>query len=130
MRSVADVHVPAEHADLPADPRVIEARLKAVTDARELAQSAAERATAATTEYIAETQRGAVRGLSADGREAAGRARQRAALLGETRATVERELQDATRRVKQQAAEARATLDREADALAAPLSRASSGRAS
>ena len=31
--------------------RVIEARGKAVTDARDLAQSAAERATAATTEY-------------------------------------------------------------------------------
>ena len=55
---------------------------------------------------------------------------QRAALLAETRATVERELSDATRRVQQQSAEARASLDREADQLAGAIVSRVLGRAS
>jgi F0F1-type ATP synthase membrane subunit b/b' len=55
---------------------------------------------------------------------------QRAALLGETRATVERELSEATGRVNQQAAEARATLDREAENMAGAIVSRLLGRAS
>ena len=101
--------------------RVIEARLKAVADARELAQSAADRATAARTEYMQtlNAARSDVYKQMDEKRRIA--LDQRAALLGETRAVVEGELKDATRRVEAQAAEARATLDREADALAGAI---------
>jgi F0F1-type ATP synthase membrane subunit b/b' len=55
---------------------------------------------------------------------------QRAALLADTRATVERELKDATLRVKEQTDQARGTLDREADALAGSIVTRVLGRAS
>ena len=101
--------------------RVIDARLKAVADARELAQSAADRATAARTEYMQtlNAARSDVYKQMDDKRRLA--LDQRAALLGETRAVVEGELKDATRRVEAQTAEARATLDRDADALAGAI---------
>ena len=101
--------------------RVIEARLKAVADARELAQSAAERATAAMTEYTQQLNaaRSEVYRQMDDTRRAA--LESRVLLLGETRSTVERELKDATDRLQQQAAEARASLDRESDALASAI---------
>jgi F0F1-type ATP synthase membrane subunit b/b' len=54
----------------------------------------------------------------------------RASLLGETRSKVERELKDATDRLKQQTDEARASLDREADALAGAIVSRVLGRAS
>jgi F-type H+-transporting ATPase subunit b len=110
--------------------KVIEARNKAVSDARDLAQSAAERATAANTEYSQKLnaarsdvyrQMDEKRRLAMD---------QRAALLTETRAGVERELADATARVQQQASDARNTLDREADALAGAIVSRVLGRAS
>ena len=110
--------------------RVIEARLKAVSDARDLAQSAADRATAATTEY-AQTLNAArsdvYQQMDETRRTALDR---RAALLAETRATVERELSDATRRVQEQTAEARASLDRQADQLAGAIVSRVLGRAS
>jgi len=110
--------------------RVIEARSRAVSDARSLAQSASERATAATTEYTQQLNaaRSDVYRQMDDKRRTA--LDQRATLLTETRAGVERELSDATRRVKQQADEARASLDREADTLAGAIVSRVLGRAS
>ena len=110
--------------------RVIEARLKAVSDARDLAHSAADRATAATTEYtqtLNAARSDVYRQMDETRRTALDR---RAALLSETRATVERELSDATRRVQEQAAEARASLDREADQMAGAIVSRVLGRAS
>jgi F-type H+-transporting ATPase subunit b len=110
--------------------KVIEARTKAVSDARELAQSAADRATAANTEYAQQLNaaRSEVYRQMDEKRRAA--MDQRAALLGETRATVERELSEATGRVNQHAAEARATLDREAENMAGAIVSRLLGRAS
>jgi F-type H+-transporting ATPase subunit b len=110
--------------------KVIEARTKAVSDARELAQSAADRATAANTEYAQQLNaaRSEVYRQMDEKRRAA--MDQRAALLGETRATVERELSEATGRVNQQAAEARATLDGEAENMAGAIVSRLLGRAS
>lgn len=110
--------------------RVIDARLKAVFDARALAQSVSDRATAATTEYAQRLNaaRSEVYRQMDDTRRAALEAR--AALVGETRATVERELSEATRRVHEQAAEARARLDRDAEALAGAIVSRVLGRAS
>ncbi len=110
--------------------RVMEARLRAVADARELAQSASDRAAVATTEYAQQLNvaRSEVYQQMDEKRRSALDAR--AALLGETRATVERELKDATDRLKQQADEARGSLDREADALAGAIVSRVLGRAS
>lgn len=110
--------------------KVIEARTKAVSDARDLAQSAADRATAANTEYMQRLNaaRTEVYRQMDETRRAA--MEKRAALVADTRATVERELGDATTRVQQQAAEARASLDREADALAGAIVSRVLGRAS
>ena len=110
--------------------KVIEARNKAVSDARSLAQTASERATAANIEYSQKLNaaRTEVYRQMDDKRRAA--MEQRSALLAETRAGVERELTDATSRVKQQATEARATLDREAETLAGAIVSRVLGRAS
>ena len=110
--------------------RVLEARNKAVTDARDLAQSAAERATAANLEYTQKLNvaRSEVYRQMDDKRRTA--MDKRSASLAETRASVERELGEATTRVKQQAAEARATLDREAETLAGSIVSRVLGRAS
>lgn len=110
--------------------RVIEARNKAVTDARDLAQSASERATAANTEYTQKLNaaRSEVYRQMDETRRAA--MDKRSALVAETRASVERELAEATTRVQQQATEARARLDREADALAGAIVSRVLGRAS
>lgn len=110
--------------------QVIEARLKAVSDARTLAQSAADRATAATTEYtqtLNAARSDVYRQMDETRRTALDR---RAALLADTRTTVERELSDATRRVQEQAAEARASLDRDADQMAGAIVSRVLGRAS
>lgn len=110
--------------------QVIEARLKAVSDARTLAQSAADRATAATTEYtqtLNVARSDVYRQMDETRRTALDR---RAALLADTRTTVERELSDATRRVQDQAAEARASLDRDADQMAGAIVSRVLGRAS
>jgi F-type H+-transporting ATPase subunit b len=110
--------------------KVIEARNKAVTDARDLAQSAAERATAANTEYTQKLNaaRTEVYRQMDDKRRAA--MDQRSTLLAETRASVERELTDATTRVKQQTTEARARLDSDAESLAGAIVSRVLGRAS
>ncbi len=108
---------------------VIEARLKAVADARELAESAAQRAQAASAEYDEKLTavRAAVYREMDDKRRVA--LEKRAALIGETKAVVETELADATARVRQQSAEARASLDRDAEALAGAIVTRVLGRA-
>jgi F-type H+-transporting ATPase subunit b len=110
--------------------KVIEARNKAVTDARDLAQSAAQRATTANTEYMQQLNaaRSEVYRQMDEKRRAA--MDKRSALLAETRASVERELAEATNRVKQQATDARTTLDKDADSLAGAIVSRVLGRAS
>ena len=110
--------------------KVIEARTKAVSDARDLAQSAVDRATVANTEYSQQLNaaRSEVYRQMDEKRRAA--MDQRAALLGDTRAAVDRELTDATARLKQQAANARATLDREAESMVGAIVSRVLGRAS
>jgi F-type H+-transporting ATPase subunit b len=109
---------------------VIEARLKAVSDARELAQTAADRAKAASAEYNEKlgSARSEVYREMDEKRRAALAAR--AAVIGDTKVTVERELTEATTRVRQEAASARATLDREAETLAGAIVSRVLGRAS
>lgn len=109
---------------------VIEARTKAVADARALAQSAGERATAATNEYNQKLNaaRSEVYRQMDEKRRIA--LEQRAAVVAETRATVERELSEATAKVQAEAAAARASLDREAGALAGAIVSRVLGRAS
>ena len=101
--------------------KVIAARSRAITDARDLAQSAADRATAARTEYqqTLNSARSDVYRQMDEKRRAA--LAQRSSLLADTRASVERDLSAAAARVQQQTAAARATLDREADALAGAI---------
>lgn len=110
--------------------KVIEARLSAVSDARELAQKAFDRATTATTEYTQtlNAARSDVYRQMDDTRRVA--LERRASLLADTRATVERELAEATTRVKQQTADAKASLDREAETLAGAIVSRVLGRAS
>lgn len=110
--------------------RVIEARLKAVSDARELAETAADRARLAAMEYdqkLGSARTTVYREMDEKRRVALDK---RAAVLGETKATIENELKEATARVQQQAAAARATLDREADTLAGAIVARVLGRAS
>ena len=109
---------------------VIEARLQAVSDARALAESAAARARAASAEYTAKltAARGEVYGEMDTKRRLALDAR--AALVGETKAVVERELVAATTQVQQEAAAARASLDHEAGQMADVIVSRVLGRAS
>jgi F-type H+-transporting ATPase subunit b len=110
--------------------RVIEARLKAVSDARDLAETAAERARAAAAEYdekLGAARADVYREMDEKRRVALDK---RAALVGETRGVIEKELEDATGRVQEQATAARAALDREADALAGAIVSRVLGRAS
>jgi F0F1-type ATP synthase membrane subunit b/b' len=108
---------------------VIEARLKAVADARELAESAAQRAQAAAAEYDEKltAARAAVYHEMDEKRRVA--LEKRAALIGETKSVVEKDLADAIARVRQQSAEARASLDRDAEALAGAIVTRVLGRA-
>ena len=110
--------------------RVIDQRTAAVRGARELAESAATKAAAAAAEYdrtlnaarvdvyaqIDETRRAALE--------------KRAQLLSETKTAVEHEAQTATARVRQETAEARASLDRDASQLADAIVTRVLGRAS
>jgi F-type H+-transporting ATPase subunit b len=110
--------------------RVIAARLQAVSDARHLAESASQKASSARAEY--DTQLNAARGevyheMDEKRRVALDR---RTALVGETRAIVQRELTEATGRVQQQSEAARAALAREAETLAEAIEARVLGRAS
>lgn len=109
---------------------VIEARTQAVADARKMAETAAERANVATTEYTQKLNaaRSEVYRAMDEKRRAA--LESRAALLSETRTIAERELADASRRLTQETDEARASLDREANVLAGAIVSRVLGRAS
>ena len=109
---------------------VIDSRASAVRGARELAESAAVKATAAANEYDQKlsTARAEVYRQMDEMRKAA--LDQRAGLLASTRATVEQELTAASARVQQESTEARAALDRDASNLAGAIVSRVLGRAS
>jgi F-type H+-transporting ATPase subunit b len=109
--------------------RVIDQRSDAVRGARELADSAAQKATAAANKYnqTLNAARAEVYHQMDDMRKAA--LDKRAALLASTRATVEQELSAATARVQQESTEARAALDRDASNLAGAIVSRVLGRA-
>ena len=110
--------------------RVIDSRADAVRGARELADSAAHKATSAANEYDQKlnTARAEVYRQMDDMRKSA--LDKRAELLASTRATVEQELSAATERVQQDSQEARAALDRDASNLAGAIVSRVLGRAS
>ena len=110
--------------------RVIDDRAAAVRGARELADSAAQKATSAAAEYDRKlnTARAEVYGQMDAMRKAA--LDKRAELLASTRATVEHELTTASARVQQESKEARAALDRDASNLAGAIVSRVLGRAS
>lgn len=110
--------------------RIIDERATAVRSARELAESAAHKATAAAAEYDQKLNaaRAEVYRQMDDMRKAA--LDKRAELLGSTRSTVEQELKAATARVQQESNEARAALDRDAANLAGAIVSRVLGRAS
>ena len=110
--------------------QVIDQRSNAVRSARELADSASHKATAAAAEYDLKLNaaRAEVYGQMDDMRKTA--LDQRASLLAATRATVEQELQTATARVQQESQTARETLDRDANNLAGAIVSRVLGRAS
>lgn len=98
--------------------QVSEARARAVRDARELATSAAQKATAATDEF--DRTLGAARAdvyrQMDDARRTA--LDKRAAIMSDTKREAESALSDATTRLGAQATAARETLEREATTLA------------
>jgi len=110
--------------------QVIDQRTNAVRGARELAESAAHNAAAASAEYDQKLNaaRAELYGQMDDMRKAA--LDKRAALLADTRATVEQELKSATARVQQESQAARETLDRDANNLAGAIVNRVLGRAS
>jgi len=109
--------------------RVIDARATAVRSAKELADSAAQKATAAAAEYdrTLNAARAELYGQMDDMRKAA--LDKRAGLLATTRATVDHELKTAGERVRQESTEARAALDRDASNLAGAIVSRVLGRA-
>jgi len=110
--------------------RVIDERTTAVRGAKELAESAAQKATAAAAEYdqTLNTARAEVYRQMDDMRKSA--LDKRAELLAATRSTVEQELKTAAARVQQESNEARAALDRDANTLAGAIVSRVLGRAS
>ena len=110
--------------------QVIDQRTSAVRGARELAESASHKATAAAAEYDQKltAARAEVYGPMDDMRKVA--LDKRASLLAATRATVEQELKTATASVQQESQSARETLDRDANNLAGAIVNRVLGRAS
>jgi F-type H+-transporting ATPase subunit b len=110
--------------------QVIDQRTGAVRGARELAESASQKATAAAAEYDQKVNaaRAEVYGQMDEMRKTA--LDKRAALLAETRATVEQELKTATARVQQDSQTAREAIDRDANNLAGAIVTRVLGRAS
>ncbi len=98
-----------------------EARSTAVRDARELAASAAQKAAeaSATFDRTLSSARAEVYAQMDDARRNA--MAKRAAVMAETKQETERALHDATTRLAEQAAAARATLERDAAALAGDI---------
>lgn len=110
--------------------QVIDQRSTAVRSARELAESASHKATAAAAEYDQKLNaaRAEVYGQMDEMRKTA--IDKRASLLSATRATVEQELKTATARVQQESQTARETLDRDANNLAGAIVTRVLGRSS
>ena len=110
--------------------QVIDARSAAVRDARGLAESAAQTATSAATEYTQKlnTARGEVYRQMDDMRRTA--LDKRAAMLIATHATAEAEISAASQRVRLESTDARAALDRDASTLAGAIVARVLGRAS
>jgi F-type H+-transporting ATPase subunit b len=110
--------------------QVIDQRTSAVRGARELAASAATKATDAAAEYnrTLTAARAEVYEAIDETRRAA--LEKRAQLLSDTKAAVERDAQAATATVARESAEARASLDREASQLANDIVTRVLGRAS
>jgi F-type H+-transporting ATPase subunit b len=100
---------------------VSESRAKAVRDARELAASAAQKATeaSATFDRTLASARAEVYGQMDEARRTA--LAKRAAIMAETKQETERALHDATTRLADQAAAARTSLERDAAALAGDI---------
>ena len=109
--------------------RIIDARAAAVRGAKELADSASQKATSAAAEYDRKLNaaRGEVYRQMDDMRKSA--LDKRATLLASTRATVAQELSAAAARVQQESKEARAALDRDASTLAGAIVSRVLGRA-
>ena len=98
--------------------RVMSEREGAIRSARELAESSRARAQSASDEFEAKTRSARAeiyRQMDEKRRAALDR---RAEIVANTRREVERSMADATRRVRAQAAAARAELERDADTLA------------
>jgi len=110
--------------------QVIDQRSRAVRDARELAESASQKASAASAEYTEKLQRARSEVYRQMDDMRRGALEKRAALLAETRGTVEQELATATARVRQESETARAALDRDAGNLAGAIVSRVLGRAS
>ena len=110
--------------------RIMDARSSAVRGAKELAESASQKASAAAAEYDQKLNaaRGEVYGQMDAMRKSA--LDKRAELLASTRATVEQELKTAAARVQHESKEARAALDRDVSNLAGAIVSRVLGRAS
>jgi F0F1-type ATP synthase membrane subunit b/b' len=101
--------------------RVVNERQGAVKSARQLAESAASQAQAATAEFESRTQAARAdiyREMDEKRRRALER---RSELLGQTRAQVEQEIFEARESLRNQAAAARATLEQDATGLAGEI---------
>jgi F-type H+-transporting ATPase subunit b len=110
--------------------RITDERTNAVRGAKELAESASQKATAAAGEYdhkLNSARAEVYRQMDATRKSALDK---RAEILASTRATVEQELKTATSRVQQESKEARAALDRDASNLAGAIVSRVLGRAS
>jgi F0F1-type ATP synthase membrane subunit b/b' len=97
--------------------RVMRERETAIRSAQDMAQASAARAREAAAEFEQRTkaaQAGLYREMEENRRQAA---EKRAALMAETRQEVDARVAEATERLKAQAGEARAQLEKEADAL-------------
>lgn len=98
--------------------KVIDQRTNAVRGARELAESAATKATAAAAEYDAKLNAARTEVYTQIDETRRAALDKRATLLADTRDAIAREAQSATARVSQESADARASLDRDASTLA------------
>jgi F-type H+-transporting ATPase subunit b len=110
--------------------RIIDERAHAVRSARELADSAAQKATSASTEYdhkLSAARADVYRQMDTMRKSAL---EKRAELIASARVTIEHELAAASARVRQESDEARAALDRDASSLAGAIVSRVLGRAS
>ena len=110
--------------------QVIDQRSNAVRGARELADSAAHKATAAAAEYDQKLNAARTDVYQQMDNMRKSALDKRAELLAATRSTVTQELSAATARVQQESTDARTALDRDANTLAGAIVSRVLGRAS